>query len=597
MLTISNQIVWVKDIVNVVSKDGVAVELVGVMIDISVEHEVEEQTRLAATTFETLEGITITDPAAIVLKVNHAFTEITGYSQEEAVGQHMNFLKSGRQDASFYRGMWKQLNETGKFEGEMWNRKKSGEVFPEWITITAVKDNNDFVTHYVGVFSDITAKKVSEDEIRNLAFYDPLTSLPNRRLLLDRIQQHIIEAKREHYFGAVIFLDLDRFKILNDSLGHHIGDELLIQVSERLSSVLRDGDTASRLGGDEFVVLLAFQGSSVKDAADKALHVAEKVRVLLNKPYPLQNTEQTFSCSLGIAIFPEDSDQAQSLLQKADTAMYLSKARGKNCINFYHPSMQEAADKRLLLENDLRFAINNQQFILFYQPQVDVSGNVISAEALIRWMHPEKGLVSPVDFITIAEETSLILPIGNWVLNEACRQLGEWAASGFTLNYISVNVSSRQFKQQDFIEQVRSAIDKHKISADKLTLELTESIVADDINDTVKKMNALKALGIKISIDDFGTGYSSLSYLKQLPLDQLKIDQSFVRDININPEDTIIVETIINMANNLGLNVIAEGVETEEQVSFLKQKGCEAFQGYYYGRPMQVSDFILDKTK
>ncbi|MFK5951068.1 MAG: EAL domain-containing protein [Methylococcales bacterium] len=592
MLKKTGEIVWIKDMVNVVLDNGVASELVGVMIDISAQHKAEEDTRLAATTFETLEGITIADANSIVLKVNHAFTVITGYSEEESVGQHMNFLKSGHQDAAFYADLWKQLNEKGRFEGEIWNRRKNGEIFPEWITITAVKDHNDNVTHYVGIFSDITVKKASEDEIRSLAFYDPLTNLPNRRLLLDRIQQEIIEAKRTQYFGIIIFLDLDRFKLLNDSLGHHIGDKLLIQVSQRLKSVLRDGDTASRLGGDEFVVLLPMQGKTAESAADKAIFVAEKIRVLLNKPYVINHVEHTFSCSLGVAIFPEDSDEAATILQQADTAMYLSKEKGKNCISFYHSSMQETADKRLLLENELRLAISNHQLRLFYQPQVDELGNIVSAEALIRWVHPEKGLISPADFIPIAEESSLILPVGKWVINEACRQIQEWERLGFTLNHIAINVSSRQFKQQDFVEEVRAAIIQHGIAANQLTIELTESIVADDINDTVNKMNALKALGIKISIDDFGTGYSSLSYLKQLPLDQLKIDQSFVRDINIDSGDTIIVETIINMANNLGLNVIAEGVETKEQAHFLKEKGCKNYQGYYYGRPMPAEEFI-----
>jgi len=594
MLTKSDEVVWIKDNVNVATDNGKVSELVGVMIDITAEHYAEEQIRLAATTFETLEGITITDANAIVLKVNHAFTAITGYSEDESVGKHMSFLKSGRQDASFYRALWKELHETGRFEGEIWNRRKNGDVFPEWITITAVKDNNDKVTHFVGIFSDITAKKASEDEIRSLAFYDPLTNLPNRRLLLDRIQQEIIEAKRTQCFGAVIFLDLDRFKILNDSLGHHVGDELLIQVSQRLKSVLRDGDTASRLGGDEFVVLLPQQGKTAESAADKAIYVAERIRVLLSETYDINNVDHTFSCSIGVAIFPEDSDQETTILQQADTAMYLSKDKGKNCISFYHSSMQETADKRLLLENELRFAINNNQLRLFYQPQVDESGHIISAEALIRWIHPEKGLISPADFIPIAEESSLILSVGLWVVNEACRQISEWDTLGTTLKHIAINVSARQFKQHDFVDEVSAAIIKHGISADKLTLELTEGIVADDINDTIQKMNAFKALGIKISIDDFGTGYSSLSYLKQLPIDQLKIDQSFVRDINLDPENTIIVETIINMGNNLGLNVIAEGVETKEQAEILKQKGCDRYQGYYYGRPVAAEELFKD---
>ncbi len=591
MLTSADEVVWIKDIVNVVSTQGKVSELVGVMIDISAEKEAEEQTRLAATTFETQEGITITDPQGVVLKVNHAFTAITGYSQQESVGKHMSFLKSGRQDKAFYTDLWDKLIETGRFEGEIWNRRKNGETFPEWITITAVKDKNGAVTHYVGIFSDITAKKATEEEIKNLAFYDPLTTLPNRRLLLDRVQQEILETKRYGQHGVVIFLDLDRFKILNDSLGHHVGDELLVQVSNRLKSVLREGDTASRLGGDEFVILLPNQGHSVEDATDKAIFVAEKVRVLLNKPYLLNNNEHTFSCSLGIAIFPEDSDEANGILQKADTAMYLSKEKGKNCISFYHPSLQEIADKRLLLENELRLALSHQQLHLYYQPQVNEVGEIISAEALIRWIHPEKGIISPADFIPIAEETSLILPVGNWVLHEACRQIKVLSPLYPNLKHIAINVSPRQFKQKDFVKEIRDAILLHGISAEQLTLELTESIVAEDICDTIEKMKALKELGIKISIDDFGTGYSSLSYLKQMPLDQLKIDQSFVNDINIDHDNKVIVETIINMANNLGLNVIAEGVEEEFQVECLRVKGCLHYQGYYYSRPLDIEAF------
>ena len=452
-------------------------------------------------------------------------------------------------------------------------------------------DHLDKVYATCGISTNISDRKKAEQEIQNLAFYDPLTELPNRRLLLDRIQQELIVAKRDNLLGAIIFLDLDRFKALNDSKGHQVGDELLIQVAFRLNNVLRKGDTASRLGGDEFVILLASEVGSGTDIADKAYLVAKKVKDAINQPYVLEGSEHFFSSSIGITIFPENSDTADDILQQADTAMYLSKESGRNTIHFYKPCMQEAADRRIQLENELRTAIEQHQFVLYYQPQVNALGEIIGTEALIRWQHPEKGLIPPNDFIPIAEEINLISAIGTWVIEESCRQIKLWEAAKLNINHIAVNVSANQFKQETFVDIVKKALQDNNISANKLVIELTEGIVINDIHDTVQKMEALKALGIMVSIDDFGTGYSSLSYLKKLPINQLKIDQSFTMDITKTKDDLTIVETILSMCKHLELKVIAEGVETKEQHELLKQKGCQYFQGYYFGRPQAACDF------
>ena len=441
------------------------------------------------------------------------------------------------------------------------------------------------------ISTDISERKQAEQEIRNLAFYDPLTELPNRRLLLDRIKQELIVAKRDNQYGAIIFLDLDYFKALNDSKGHQVGDELLIQVASRLTSVLREGDTASRLGGDEFVILLASEKKGAVEIADKAYLVAEKIKNAINKPYLLAGNEHYFSTSIGISIFPENSNSPDDILQQADTAMYLSKDSGRNTIHFFKPHMQEAADRRIQLENELRVAIEQQQFVLYYQPQVNQFGEMVSTEALIRWKHPEKGLIPPNDFIPIAEEINLIVPIGMWILDEVCRQIKSWRASGLDVKRVAINVSANQFKQECFVDTFHKAIQKNNISASQLAIELTEGVVIKNIDDTIKKMEALKALGIMISIDDFGTGYSSLSYLKTLPIDQLKIDHSFINDIANNKDDAVITETIISMCKHLGLEVIAEGVETKEQFELLKEKGCDLFQGRYFGRPLPANDF------
>ncbi len=549
-----------------------------------------EKLRIAATAFQSHEAILVTNLQGTILRVNQAFTEITGYEASEVIGKNPKLLSSGRQSPEFYQQMYETLGNNGKWQGEIWNRRKSGEIYPEWLTITEVKNEQKQASHYVAIFSDITEKKRAEKQIRDLAFYDPLTGLPNRRLLLDRLEQEINAAKRNKNFGTVVFMDLDKFKILNDSLGHHIGDELLIQVAGRIKSCIREKDTACRLGGDEFVVLISNQAEDVKQAAKQAAIVAEKIRTAINTPFLLGNSEQSFSTSIGISLFPETTDKANAILQQADTAMYRSKETGRNAINFFRPSMQEAANNRLQFEKELRNAVSNQEFQLLYQPQVDENGDVVSIEALIRWQHPEKGTISPLDFIAIAEDTNLIFAIGEWVLNTACQQMKDWERRGIIIDHIAVNVSAKQFHQPEFIGQVACALNASGLSAKRLMLELTEGVVIENISDTIAKMLTLTEMGISISIDDFGTGYSSLSYLKQLPLTQLKIDRSFVKDIATDPNDAVIVETIIEMAHNLGLSVVAEGVENEEQVSFLKQKSCSHFQGYYFDRPVPAAE-------
>lgn len=598
MIAADGHIVWLRDISTMVVEKGVIRELYGFMIDITRQKHSEEQLRLAANTFESQQGIMITDKDANILRVNKAFTQITGFSAVQVIDQNPRILKSGRHDQAFFEDYWQQLLTYDKFEGEIWNRRKNGEVYPEWQTVTAVRNNLGEVSHYVSVFSDITEKKDAENKIHNMAFYDPLTNLPNRRLLLDRFDQEIAIAKRHRQFGSVLYLDLDHFKILNDSQGHLVGDELLIQVAGRLSDVLREEDTPARLGGDEFVVLLHANSGSLGEAADHAMIVAEKIREQLNTPFVLGQYQHQIGTSIGIALFPEGQESPDGVLQQADTAMYRSKSSGRNAINFFQPSMQEAADLRLSLEQDLRGAIDKGRFILCYHPQMDVDGKMVGAEALIRWEDSIKGRLSPADFIPVAEESNLILTIGKWVLMEACSQIKMWEDDGLgALPYVSVNVSSRQFRQQDFVSQVKYALESTGISPSRLGIELTESVMIVDTHDTIDKMKALKALGVSIAVDDFGTGYSSLAYLKQLPLDILKIDRGFVRDILSDTSDAVIVETIISMAKHLNINVIAEGVETAGQLAFLKEKGCTIFQGYYFDQPLTAASFAESYLK
>jgi len=551
--------------------------------------QTEEELRIAATTFQSHDAVVITDAEGTILRINQAYTDISGYQAEEVVGRNASVLNSGIHDKTFFPRVFQELEKKGQWEGEIWNRRKNGECFAERITITAVTDGST-VSHYVGIFSDISDKKASEEEIKKLAFYDPLTSLPNRRLLLERLEQAVISSKRHNHCGAVIYMDLDHFKTLNDSLGHQVGDELLIQVAKRIKSVIREEDTACRLGGDEFVVLIAGYDSSVTEMIEQAAVVAEKIREKINKPFHFSNTKQLFSSSLGVSVFPDSVEEPEQILEQADTAMYRSKQSGRNLVSFFSATMQQEHNRKANLERLLQTALSQEQFVIYYQGQMNAKGELLSAEALLRWIHPDQGMVSPAEFIPIAESSHLIVDIGSWVLMEVCRQIKTWQQAGLQLDHVAVNISPRQFRQKDFVQQIQNAVNNAEIEAKFLMIELTEGIVIDDINDTIAKMLQIQAMGIAISIDDFGTGYSSLAYLKQLPLSQLKIDQSFIRDISIDTSDEVIVEAIIALAHKLELEVIAEGVETQEQLQFLQEKGCEQFQGYYFCRPVPAEE-------
>jgi diguanylate cyclase (GGDEF)-like protein/PAS domain S-box-containing protein len=552
----------------------------------------EDDLRIASIAFESQEGMMVTDAKNIILKVNQAFCDITGYTSDEAVGHTPRLLSSSQHSEGFYDAMWECVHAAGHWAGEVYNRRKNGEVFPQHLTVTVVKDSNGAVTNHVATLTDITMNKAAAEEIKHLAFYDPLTGLPNRRLMVDRLNQALVFSARTGRDGAVLFLDLDHFKTLNDSLGHDVGDLLLQQVAERLVNCVREGDTVARLGGDEYVVLLEELSEEAPEAATQVEKIGEKILVSLNQPYLLGQHDYHCTPSIGVSLFSNHNQSQEELLKHADIAMYQAKKAGRNTIRFFDPKMQEVINMRVDLERELRKAIEKNQLHLYYQVQVDVSGRPLGAEALIRWLHPEHGLVSPFHFIPLAEETGLILPIGQWVLETACRQLKLWEQDKITRELtLSINVSAKQFRQADFVNQINQAIKNYSINPMLLKLELTESMLLDNIEETVTTMNQLKEVGIRFSLDDFGTGYSSLQYLKRLPLYQLKIDQSFVRDIAVDSSDQAIIRTIIAMAHTLNLNVIAEGVETEEQQGLLMNNGCTHYQGYFFGRPVPIEQF------
>lgn len=560
--------------------------------DISARRLAEADLRVAAAAFESQEGMVITDARGIILRVNRAFVDSTGYTAGEVVGQTPRILRSGRHDEEFYRQMWASVINSGTWQGEIWDRRKSGEIYPKWLTITAVKDEFGIVTHYIGTHFDITERKRSEERIKALAFYDQLTGLPNRTLLVDRLRQTQIAGLRSGDYGALLFIDLDNFKTLNDTFGHDRGDQLLRQVANRLSQAVRLEDTVARIGGDEFVVVLSSLGNVDSNAAGIAEMVADKILGVLNTPYTLGDALHRSTASIGVTLFQGDWLGIDELMKQADLAMYKSKESGRNLVRFFDPTLESAVRARAELEDDLRAALDQGQLQLYYQPQLVDDGHLIGAEALVRWNHPQRGVVSPADFIPLAEETGLILPLGQFVLDAACHQLVTWAGQpGFAELSIAVNVSARQLRQEDFVSKMWATLLRTGANPRYLKLELTESLLVDNVQETIGKMLALRETGIGFALDDFGTGYSSLSYLKRLPLDQLKIDQSFVRDVLDDPSDATIARTIVALAKTLGLGVIAEGVETAAQLDFLREAGCYAYQGYFFSRPLPIGEF------
>ena len=551
----------------------------------------EEILRIAATAFQTQEAIMITDADANIIRVNAAFVQTTGFTEAEVIGKNPRVLKSGRHNTSFYENIWDTINTTGNWNGEIWNRRKNGEIYPEWQTISVVKNTQNEVTHYVSFFSDITDFKKSEQTVEKLAFFDPLTNLPNRRLLYSRLEQELNVAQKYQQIGAVLFIDLDRFKNINDSLGHSIGDELLVEVAQRLRAILSSQATAIRLGGDEFIVLITCQNESSKTLTHQAKMIAENVITVVSLPYIIAEYDLYISPSIGITLYSADDDNVDLILKRADTAMYHAKDAGRGTYRFYQHQMQEIADARLILEKNLRKAIEKNELSIHYQAQSTFTGKIIGAEALIRWRH-EQDTISPTIFIPIAEETGLIVSIGEWIIDTVCQQLTEWDAQGMVIPHISINISPRQFHQADFVALVIRIVEQHRLTSNRIMLEITEGVFLKNIEDATNKMNSLRDYGFSLSIDDFGTGYSSLSYLKRLPFDQLKIDQSFIKDLMNDNKSAAIVQSIIVMADGLGLNLIAEGVETVQQLNYLHKYDCHFFQGYYFSKPLKAEKFV-----
>jgi len=560
--------------------------------DITERYRADDELRIAATAFEASEGMMITSPNAEILRVNKAFCDITGYSAAEVVGQTPSMLRSERYPENFYRTMWISLKESGSWRGEIWNRHPNGNDYPVWLTITAVKDKCAQITHYVSTLTDIAERKASEARINHLAFYDSLTDLPNRRLLHDRLDHALANCARMGNQGAILFIDLDDFKTLNDNRGHHIGDLLLIAVAQRLRESVRQDDTVGRLGGDEFLVVLEGLSKDLEQAHTQVRRVADKVMMRLNQAYNLEGVEYFATPSLGITLFGPDSHDSDELLKQADQAMYQAKAQGRNTFRFFDPTMQSQTAERFALQVEMREALALGQFDLHYQVQVGQRGERLGAEALIRWHHPRRGLVSPQEFIPLAEESGLIVPLGNWIIERACAQLIIWSQQESTADLVlSINISARQFQHPQFTAELLATVKRTGVNPQRLKLELTETMLLAHQQELITKMNTLKAQGITLSLDDFGTGYSSLAYLKLLPIDELKIDKSFVRDILTDPNDAAIALTVIRLAQSMELEVIAEGVETQAQRNWLEAQGCYRYQGYYFGKPVNAEEF------
>lgn len=559
---------------------------IAVKQDVTLRRLADEKMRLAAKVFEnTSEGVLVTDPNGVIVFTNQAFQEITGYSDADVLGKTPNILSSGQHKQEFYQQMWQSLLEKGEWQGEIWNRRKNGEVYPEWLTLSAIKDIAGKTVQYAALLSDLTTRKQNEDRIKHLAYHDALTGLPNRYLFLDRLTLALTRALRHEKRLAVLFLDLDRFKDVNDTFGHTVGDQLLQEVGRRLQSCVREEDTVARMGGGEFTVLLP---DIEKEETEE---VANRILEMFGQPFFLEGEELILTPSIGIAMASDKGMDAQTILRHADMAMYKAKENGKNTYGLYQSELSVQVHNRLTLEQRLRKALEREEFVLYYQPQVDVaSGKLMGIEALLRWQHPEAGLIPPLRFIPIAEETGLILPIGEWVLRTAIAQNVAWQRNGLPPLRIAVNLSVRQLQQEDLVKQVAEILQDEGMEGRWLELEITESVAMQNVGLTSRVLSQLKGMGIHIAIDDFGTGYSSLNYLKRFPIDTLKIDQSFIRESLYNSENEAIVSTILGLARNLNYCAIAEGVENEAQLEFLKEKECDGFQGYFISRPLPAGE-------
>jgi diguanylate cyclase (GGDEF)-like protein/PAS domain S-box-containing protein len=559
----------------------------GIVRDISKRKDAEARLRQAEAVFDNaMEGIIVTDATSNILSVNHAITEITGYCEEELIGQSPRIWKSDRHDDFFFRSMWLELAQTGEWRGEIWNRHKNGGPFPCWQTIRAIKDDAGEITHYISIMSDISAVKASQEKAEYLAHHDPLTGLPNRILFHARLEHALTIAQRETHMAAILFMDLDRFKHINDSLGHAVGDSVLQEVAKRLQHAVREEDTVARIGGDEFPILL----EHINDPAEATI-VADKLLLAFSEPLDVPPHRLHLSPSIGISLYPADAGDYATLLRNADTAMYRAKAKGRNTYQFYSASFTEEAEKRVELETRLRHAIKHKEFTLFYQPQYDIlTGRLTGAEALIRWQPPDSDMISPDHFIPLAEETGLILEIGRWVLHTACLQMREWRHIGLEIDQVSVNIAGKQLQHGAFMEEIELILRETGCSPEWLEIEITEGFIMQRTEQAISYLSTLRDMGIGVAIDDFGTGYSSLSYLKRLPLTKLKIDKSFIMDIPDDADDLAISKAIIALGQSLQLKVIAEGVETGEQRSFLLTEGCDEAQGYLFSRPVPAAE-------
>jgi diguanylate cyclase (GGDEF)-like protein/PAS domain S-box-containing protein len=555
----------------------------GVGARLSTQRLDHERVRVATAVFDsTQEGVLVTDEQGLIVHVNRAFMAITGYQREEVLGDRPNRFKSGRHDAQFYRVMYEALMEKGHWSGEIWNRRKSGEIYPQWQNIRRVCDDAGQTSHFVAVFSDLTAIKRSEQELQQLAHYDPLTGLPNRLLFTDRAAQALTYAGSSKRGCALLLIDLDHFKNINDSLGHNVGDQVLKAVAERLKGLFDSGMTLARLGGDEFA-LLQENCQQVMQAAG----LAQRVLDAMKEPFVLDSHPLFISASVGISLFPSDAQSAEQLLRNADSALFKAKSDGREGYALYTEELTAHAQQRVELASELRRAIDRHELRVFYQPVHDLeSSRILGVEALVRWQHPERGMVSPGEFIPIAEQSGLIGEIDGWVLNTACRQMCAWLAAGVEVSFVAVNVSSRLFSRGDLDRQVAEVLRETGLDPAYLELEVTESAVMEDPEQAIEQLHRLRELGISLAIDDFGTGYSSLLRLKRMPVQKLKIDQGFVAGLPSDEDDIAIVRVIIALAQSMGMNVLAEGIEHADQAGFLLANGCELGQGYWFARPM-----------